>query len=1557
MLLSKKSVGYWDVIDLLNSNNQPPNTCIPLTTSHSKSFGRFTPSGLSQNRILGLSYNSRTKNKKSRLSSDNIQPFLSKKKNHLMDKLNLSTPIIKYPTRSTSKTSIEKRLTKSPNFNSSNLLFKKNLATTFTHIKKPSNLIGKIKPPKSFNKADIVKKILSIKTNLDFEDRFGKLSAQTVSYTKKIGYSSFNKRSLSKSTSSVNSVISDNYSLLLFENDLDQQTSTFNLYPEKNNCLYSVCLDTDDPCLTDYLKSYNLINHTNVSKKHVSFIKKPTPINFSNKLDSKTLLNTPLYTISYNPISNDTASDYGIRCIDVISMVNSHFGDFTSLTLNNKNSSDCSSPLTSSTVTAVNSSDSDYVFTQSNKSDYSHQKTQQVIDLKAGTKTNPDFFPKLNSYQNDSISSRKLEVNSTIVNLQKKKSQANKPKFSPRKPEHQKKIISINKLSDLPKKPSVENYIKFILGSDTSEFTSTPVTNNKFFDDSDYLVNESFNNNGIHASSYFTENLKFDSIKPSIKNDSCAQNTNSIFSKNPKIDSNSTLSQTITVKGSDESLFLANSNKKSYFTSNKIIDLLPTLEESQTNSVNQTKFSSNSKQLTIDTNSKFSPTTEDNQNLTSANSSFNPLSTPKSARDDLLDKTSSENIQNLSLEKNKTYLDLPKYSTIKSSIDPIISSSNEDLIVNNSITSEQTVKIDIQSKNCSKINYNAKILTHFPKFNQADKLDLKKSTISPKSNSPRHKFEKSLEKNLHIKTQNKTDLKNIPIRQTENATKSKLNASKSRSKSNKFSENLNIKSYKPCKDKEILCKTKTKELKISSSNSPTILTQNAKSKKPPGNKQNQSVNFRIKLEPNLPKVPEFRNASQITLKKNNRIQNSPLKLMAIKVNTIDIKYTILCKEQAGFKIKEECVAQATTLYEIIKRRKLEKLETYIGFIDLEKAYDRVPHDQLFHKLEYSGIRRKLLQYNKGLYHAPCTKWIKKYNGNIKKIKNTIETLNNRQKKNDKSQISKWIADTEAARRYAKSGFIEKIYIEECPFCRNIAPETIEHMLLECTSSNKTTILPALISMRLVGRLLGEELKLLSTRICKDPTVLCVKTTLATAKFLNAIALPRYLMLNSMKYTPFPLNKAAMPVVRKNDAALYGIQMALANMTRPIDNYVHKKLKNPATRIKGNDDLEFAHLMRELLFDVASNITQAQIKNIHKSMGLQHSKRFQQRTETEIRAPFVCTSRMCMPMHLQQRIPLKTPPKLQTIQQLTSRRIRAKNYKLKEKTMTFSKATRILRRMKTTLYVLSRLGQTHIQQVGQEHSGEGIQHSVQESDSKEAKGFNKKIFYNQRRNNQGGCGSSSKKGKQTDKKYNTRFLQPSLNRTKEEKRPLPSSRPPETQQLCRGKKFQNGIPDIHMQDDQEKGLYDLSESRERFYAHSDTPEVPSNFCSSVWALTESAHLYKGATQVQKKMYGEYKEIILQTKPTGVQDQDGEVQYDTISINYLSGNNDKLTSYESESSTRQGQGSQMRSQQTDQSWQNNTEKLASFIGKAQEMSVALLPGRLMLRRLLELKNNSL
>ncbi|PVU90181.1 hypothetical protein BB561_004998 [Smittium simulii] len=89
----------------------------------------------------------------------------------------------------------------------------------------------------------------------------------------------------------------------------------------------------------------------------------------------------------------------------------------------------------------------------------------------------------------------------------------------------------------------------------------------------------------------------------------------------------------------------------------------------------------------------------------------------------------------------------------------------------------------------------------------------------------------------------------------------------------------------------------------------------------------------------------------------------------------------------------------------------------------------------------------------------------------------------------------------------------------------------------------------------------------------------------------------------MKYTPPPLSVAATSSVPKNDAALYGIQMALANLTRPIDDYVHSKLKSPTTIIQGNEDLEFAHTMRELLSDVASSITQSKINNLKKLIEL------------------------------------------------------------------------------------------------------------------------------------------------------------------------------------------------------------------------------------------------------------------------------------------------------------------------------------------------------------------
>lgn len=84
---------------------------------------------------------------------------------------------------------------------------------------------------------------------------------------------------------------------------------------------------------------------------------------------------------------------------------------------------------------------------------------------------------------------------------------------------------------------------------------------------------------------------------------------------------------------------------------------------------------------------------------------------------------------------------------------------------------------------------------------------------------------------------------------------------------------------------------------------------------------------------------------------------------------------ILVREQAGFRSKEECVAQATALYEVVARRLNEGKETYGVFIDFAKAYDKVPHEGMLRKLRRTGIKGRLYKCIRSLYKSPtmCVK--------------------------------------------------------------------------------------------------------------------------------------------------------------------------------------------------------------------------------------------------------------------------------------------------------------------------------------------------------------------------------------------------------------------------------------------------------------------------------------------------------------------------------------------------------------------------------------------------------
>ncbi|PVU89087.1 hypothetical protein BB561_005552 [Smittium simulii] len=282
--------------------------------------------------------------------------------------------------------------------------------------------------------------------------------------------------------------------------------------------------------------------------------------------------------------------------------------------------------------------------------------------------------------------------------------------------------------------------------------------------------------------------------------------------------------------------------------------------------------------------------------------------------------------------------------------------------------------------------------------------------------------------------------------------------------------------------------------------------------------------------------------------------------------------------------------------------------------------------------------------------------------------------------------------------------------------------------------------------------------------------------------------------------------------------------------------IYKKIKNPNTRIQGNEDLEFAHTMRELLSDVASSITQSRINNLHKLMEL--PDRLTAKSRRNKKSPFC--------------------PRQQTAFGTTSV-IAQTPHNATPNTVKNNQTTQ----SRTTRYVLSRLGQTHRQQMSQKHSREGIKYSVQEFEFREAKTSMRKKFIR----NLAKAGSLltlhlnrykqkiSKKASDAITQevaallVNNAIEQSTLYNTKKDRRPTFSSRPPETQQLCA------------------------------------TPSTKLGSISSNQSIGIFGQPFNNR-QVQGKMYGEYKEIILQTKTTGVQDQNSEfkspIRQDTSNV---------------------------------------------------------------------------
>ena len=77
---------------------------------------------------------------------------------------------------------------------------------------------------------------------------------------------------------------------------------------------------------------------------------------------------------------------------------------------------------------------------------------------------------------------------------------------------------------------------------------------------------------------------------------------------------------------------------------------------------------------------------------------------------------------------------------------------------------------------------------------------------------------------------------------------------------------------------------------------------------------------------------------------------------------------ILVEEQYGFRSNRSCEAQLFPTIDDLTRAMENKLQVDMAILDFEKPFDKVAHSRLTYKLNYYGIRRKLLQWIQSFIH-------------------------------------------------------------------------------------------------------------------------------------------------------------------------------------------------------------------------------------------------------------------------------------------------------------------------------------------------------------------------------------------------------------------------------------------------------------------------------------------------------------------------------------------------------------------------------------------------------------
>ncbi|OMJ09424.1 hypothetical protein AYI70_g10930 [Smittium culicis] len=157
---------------------------------------------------------------------------------------------------------------------------------------------------------------------------------------------------------------------------------------------------------------------------------------------------------------------------------------------------------------------------------------------------------------------------------------------------------------------------------------------------------------------------------------------------------------------------------------------------------------------------------------------------------------------------------------------------------------------------------------------------------------------------------------------------------------------------------------------------------------------------------------------------------------------------------------------------------------------------------------------------------------------------------------------------------------------------------------------------------------------------------------------------------------------------------------------------------------------------------------------------------------------------------------------------------------------------------------------------------------------------------------------------------SRILQQSVRNTKEERRTQTSLGPEETESPCTGVELKNGVSLLNLPTDPQERLHDVTGSRRCIYANSNPrilQEVPPLLLE--WE----------SVPVQSS---------IQANGTWLQNKDGKIDNEAMSIDKASWNGNKLSQNESESTLFKDKGPQKRSFEITEDWENDFEEPSEF-----------------------------